>query len=177
MKEKRISANEQRLVSPHGCHKQERRLQPPQVLPGRPSVGNFKMRHFIVMLTLLAPTFAFAADAVPTSPVGSHCVLREPTFDSREVECSLSGGTEPHRYALTVNFAGGHDDTMAKMAPMINGAPAACEEGSKTSLMGEDGDVSLLRLFTAWGSAKGSSFVATFTWSHAQYVSYSFLAR
>lgn len=135
------------------------------------------MRYLIAMLAVFTSALAFASEARPEPAIDSPCVLREPTFDSREVECSMSGAKEPHRYALTVNFSGGHDDTMARMTPMLNGTPATCEDGSKTSLMGEDGEVSLTCLFTIQGSLKGSSFVATFTWSHAQYESYSLSVR
>lgn len=98
-------------------------------------------------------------------------------FDSREVECALDSTSGARRYALQVNFSGGHDDTMAKMAPMLDGAPLSCEAGSKTQLMGEDGDVSLLCLFTAPRDARRSVLFVSFTWSHAQYESYSLSER
>ena len=135
------------------------------------------MRRFIVMLVLLVSGPTYAADAGRESRATSHCELREPTFDSREVECSLSPSSDLRRYVLRVNFSGGHDDTMAKMAALLDGVSLPCEDGSKTSLMGEDGDVSLLCLFAARGGPKTSSLVATFTWSHAQYVSYSLSER
>ena len=68
---------------------------------------------------------------------------------------------------------------MAKMAPtpMLNGTSLTCEDGSKLSLMGEDGDVSLTCLFTAPGVSERSRFSATFAWSHAQYTGCSLLER
>jgi len=135
------------------------------------------MRCFVVMLVLLVSGPTYAADAVRESKATSRCELREPTFDSREVECSLNPSPDLRRYVLRVNFSGGHDDTMAKMAPVLNGVALNCEDGSKTSLMGEDGDVSLLCFFSARGGPKTSNLVAAFTWSHAQYVSYSFAER
>lgn len=135
------------------------------------------MRSFIILSCLLFPGLACAADAAPELQSSAQCELREPTFDSREVECSLKASADTRRYTLQVNFSGGHDDTMAKLAPSLNGTPLSCEDGSKVSLMGEDGDVSLVCLFTAPRGSKRAVLLATFTWSHAEYVSYTLTER
>jgi hypothetical protein len=137
-----------------------------------------KMRYFIFLSVLLLSGFADAADTVHAQPAGPQCELREPGYDSRDIACSLAASAVARRYTLQVNFSGSHDDTMARMATLaLNGAAPVCEEGSKTSLMGEDGDVSLSCLFTAPSSTKAVEFLATVTWSHAQYESYSVTGR
>lgn len=60
---------------------------------------------------------------------------------------------------------------------MLNGAALRCDEESKTELMGEDGDVSLVCLFTAPRGSEPTRFATTVTWSHAEYVGYSLSAR
>jgi hypothetical protein len=53
-----------------------------------------------------------------------------------------------------------------------------CDEGSKTRLMGEDGDVSLVcRFSTSTASRSNQGLVVQLTWSHAQYAGFSFVAE
>ena len=66
---------------------------------------------------------------------------------------------------------------MASMTLSLDGAPLACEQGSKTQLMGEDGDVSLECRFSL-ADAAGTKRVlkVLLRWSHAQYTDFELVA-
>ena len=67
---------------------------------------------------------------------------------------------------------------MASMQLQLDGAPLTCEAGSKVRLMGEDGEVSLICIFsTPQGKAEKHTVEASVSFSHAQYVSYAFGPR
>jgi len=64
---------------------------------------------------------------------------------------------------------------MASLALRLDGASQNCEEGRKTRLVGEDGEVTLVCLFSIPGrNAKRHLFESIISWTHAQYVSYAF---
>jgi len=119
-----------------------------------------------------------AAQAEPAREPGKlRCESREPTFDSREITCPLRVSESRQRFRLKVNFSGGHDDTSAAMAVSLDGRPLACEDGSKTRLMGEDGDVSLFCVFVVAPQAGAVPVLrATVSWSHAQYTDHDLAA-
>ena len=137
------------------------------------------MLKFLVSVALAvsgdAP-HAAQADAAPRPGDVAACSPSNPTGgDIRVVTCTLPGG-RPHR--LTVNFVGGHDDTSASLSATLDGQPANCDAGSKTSLFGEDGDVSLhCRITAASGAVAEHALVVTVLWSHAQYRDFVFVAE
>ena len=86
----------------------------------------------------------------------------------------MPAATAPQRYVFTARFSGGHDDTMARLQPQIDGAPLACEAGSKTELVGEEGDVSLHCAFTG---VREAELRVTVRWSHAEYTDAALAVR
>lgn len=106
------------------------------------------------------------------------CTVSSPTYDTREVQCQFPKTGHAQKYRLKANFSGGHDDTMARLESFIDNSPLHCDEGSKTDLFAEDGDVSLWCTFSVAAQSPGSGvFKATIRWSHAEYVSYEVLAQ
>jgi hypothetical protein len=61
------------------------------------------------------------------------------------------------------------------MKATLNGAPLACEKGSKARLEGEDGDISLECRFSIVEKA-GTKHVlgVALSWYHAQYTDFEF---
>lgn len=107
-----------------------------------------------------------------------HCESRAPGGDTRDIECPLNPTGTRQRFGFKTNFSGGHDDTTASMTATLDGLPLACEEGSKTSLMGEDGDVSLKCNFSVTGKP-GTKLIlrVTLSWRHAQYTDFEFYSE
>jgi hypothetical protein len=114
------------------------------------------------------------AGAGPASAQGKpRCESRATAYDTTDVECSVSATGKPRRFRFKANFSGSHDDTMASIVTTLDGAPLACEKGSKTSLQGEDGDVSLECRFSITEKAGTSHLLGmTVSWRHAQYTSF-----
>lgn len=121
--------------------------------------------HACVMAGLLVPALAAAADAAP------QCESSAAGRDKLDVACSLRAGAAAHGYRFTAHFTGSHDDTRLSMTVTLNGTPLACAPGSKTSLEGEDGDVSLQCIVPAVARAAGSAteLRVRLTWWHALY--------
>jgi hypothetical protein len=107
-----------------------------------------------------------------------RCETKPSLGDIREVSCPLTASGNAQRFRFKANFSGGHDDTRAAMSATLKGAPLACDAGSKTSLFGEDGDVSLECRFSMTEKA-GTELVLRMTirWSHAQYTDFEFGAE
>ena len=119
-----------------------------------------------------------AADNAPTPSEKPVCSSQSSGGDLRVFVCPIEVSGQELHFRFKVNFSGGHDDTMASMETSLDGAPLACENGSKTSLMGEDGDVSLeCRLSSTDRTGGEHLFQATVSWSHAQYVGFEFRSR
>jgi hypothetical protein len=60
----------------------------------------------------------------------------------------------------------------------MNSAPLTCDEGSKTHLSAEDGDVSLWCIFSIADHTSGNgAFKITIRWSHAEYANYEVLTQ
>src|SRR5258706_9139397 len=134
------------------------------------------MRSSLLSMLCLSAGLACAADVKPTAVTGSNklqCESRSPGGDFRDISCPLDPASAPKHLRFKVDFSGGHDDTMASMALSVDGAPLACEQGSKTQLMGEDGDVSLECRFSL-PDADGTKRVlrVLLKWSHAQYTDF-----
>ena len=111
-------------------------------------------------------------------PPGSACEASANPGDSREVTCPVVATGALQRFEFTVTFVGGHDDTKASIAVRLDGAPFDCEPGSKTSLYGEDGEVSLACRFALTApAASRHAFAAEVIWTHAQYKAFAFVVR
>jgi hypothetical protein len=83
-----------------------------------------------------------------------------------QVECALRASDAPRKFKFEVRFTGGHDDTMASLSATLNGKPLACDEGSKTELMGEFGEISIHCQFS---SEDAQQLKVSVQWHHAQY--------
>jgi hypothetical protein len=104
-----------------------------------------------------------------------RCESQPAPGDIRDINCSLNASGSLQRFRFKANFAGGHDDTTASMSAKLDGVPLACEKGSKTSLQGEDGDVSLECKFSINEKAGTEHALrVTLLWSHAQYTDFEF---
>lgn len=133
------------------------------------------MRGTIVALAACAVQ-GWSAAAAPTSAVQQAalpCEWQTLGGDHRDFQCPLHASATTRSYRFKANFSGGHDDTSAKMTATLDGLPLACENGSKTSLFGEDGDVSLeCRFSIAEGAGNKHVLGVTLLWSHAQYTDF-----
>ena len=119
---------------------------------------------------MLAVAVAAAATAAPGQEYRA-CESQSPGGDFVQFSCPLLvRGIEQH-WRFEAHFAGGHGDTSASMALTLGDAPLDCEEGSKTRLSAEDGDVSLVCRFRVRSSAGARPVLGVaLLWSHAQYV-------
>ena len=126
----------------------------------------FLLPAAVALATL--PACAAAGAPEPTPVAAPGCTEVNPSGgDIRVVTCRFPAG-HPHR--LTARFGGGHDDTSASLAATLDGESTPCDTGSKMSLFGEDGDVSLHCRIAAPGDAsRVHVLVVTVLWSHAQY--------
>ncbi len=130
-------------------------------------------RAAFLAVLVSAAIAASATTAAPQLRRSPACESQATSFDSHALKCSIPAGVS-HRYRLEVNFSGGHDDTMASMTARLDGVALHCDDGSKMRLMGEDGDVSLVCIFsTRAGSDEDHVFEASISFSHAQYVGYA----
>ena len=119
---------------------------------------------FVALLLAAAEPGSTMAQGKPS------CEMTGPGYDSHDIKCSLHGTGATQRLRFKANFSGSHDDTMASMTVTLDGAPLACDKGSKTSLMGEDGEVSLECRFSISEKAGTNKVLdATVSWRHAQF--------
>jgi hypothetical protein len=118
-----------------------------------------------LVAALLLPAAAAAADAA------THCEASPAGRERLDVACSLHASKPTQRYRFTAHFTGSHDDTRLSMTVTLDGAPLACAPGSKTSLEGEDGDVSLHCIVPPLARAAGNAteLRVRLTWWHALY--------
>jgi hypothetical protein len=134
----------------------------------------------LLSMACVSVGLAHAADTKPASAAGSgkvQCESQSPGGDFRNISCPLDVSSTLQRFRFKVDFSGGHDDTMASMTLSLDGAPLACEQGSKTQLMGEDGDVSLECRFSLPGAAGTKRILGVaLKWSHAQYTDFELVA-
>ena len=116
----------------------------------------------------LALAGAGAANAASDRP---SCVAQSSGNDALQVSCPVKSPGGRQAFRFKANFTGSHDDTMASMTATLDGAPLSCLPGSKTSLAGEDGDVSLECRFSA--QAAGPQLLRVrLQWRHAQYADF-----
>ena len=138
----------------------------------------------------MRPTFAIVACMLPALALGqgaaatdagrriTACRSQASGLDGLQVSCPLAADGMARRFRFRASFSGGHDDTMASMTPMLGGTPLPCDEGSKTSLVGEDGDVSLeCRFRMAHTPGTPPVLHVRLQWSHAQYTDFELVAE
>lgn len=130
----------------------------------------------VLFLSAIAAGLAACAATPPTTPAAfsaGDCANGTVNFDNRDVQCRIPAGVAG-RFRFTANFSGGHDDTAARLEVSVNGAPFACEDGSKLFLNAEDGNVSLwCDLSTAGPIAAAGAFEVRIYHSHAEFVDYA----
>jgi hypothetical protein len=128
-----------------------------------------------ILLGLAAPAGMDAAQAAEQAQPKLHCDSQTAGGDTQDISCPLHASGASQRFRFKANFSGGHDDTMASMQATLDARPLDCEKGSKTSLMGEDGDVNLECKFSITENA-GTQHVLrmTLSWRHAQYTDFEF---
>jgi hypothetical protein len=120
------------------------------------------------------PIFILLGLASATAQAKPQCESTTFGGDHRDIKCPLTASGATQSFRFKANFSGGHDDTSARMTATLDGAPLACAQGSKTSLFGEDGDVSLECRFALEGKAGTSRILGvTLLWSHAQYTDFA----
>ena len=109
-----------------------------------------------------------------------QCESREslaPSGEIRDIVCPLSAAGSSQSYRFKANFTGSHDDTSASLAATLDGAPLACAQGSKTNLMGEDGEVSLDCRFAVAPKAGSQQVLRVMvTYRHAQYTDFELVS-
>jgi hypothetical protein len=143
------------------------------------------MRTFALLLAVCAVGAAPAHAETPApapaiaksdaSLKAAACVETDRMMDWREITCTLPAGAAPKRFSFRAMFTGGHDDTSASIAPELDGQPFACGPGSKLSLLGEDGNVSLFCDFDRSAlPATSARLKVLIKWNHAEFADYEF---
>jgi len=132
------------------------------------------LRSMAVLMVLVLQALAAPAGMGAAHAQGKpRCESSEDPGDKRVVNCPLSALGILQSFRFKANFSGSHDDTMAAMTATLDGAPLACAPGSKTDLMGEDGDVSLQCTFSLTGKAGAQHVLRVMlSWRHAQYTGF-----
>ena len=80
------------------------------------------------------------------------CETHAANWKWQEFHCPVTITTEGQKMRFKADFSGSHDDTRLSMTLSLDGVPVACSPDSKTSLLGEDGSVSLDCHFVAAGT-------------------------
>jgi hypothetical protein len=78
----------------------------------------------------------------------------------QEFRCPVTINTEGQKMLFKADFSGSHDDTRLSMALSLDGVPVACGQNSKTSLLAEDGNVSLECHFVPGGAPGTKTMLA-----------------
>ena len=107
---------------------------------------------------------------VPAAAAPLPCSSTSAGEDGREFTCRIQAADARRPLRFKAFFSGGHDDTVASLQVTLDGSPLTCGEGSKTRLMGEDGDVSLeCRISVPSTGDSNHVLTVLIKWSHAQY--------
>lgn len=115
-----------------------------------------------------------AHSALADTPTASACETTKAEWNSREVTCAIAPGTEKQTYRFAATFTGSHDDTQLDLRASLNDEPLTCADGSKTTSMGEDGEVTLECRFVAPAHTAAQGLKAVLTFRHAEYASVAF---
>lgn len=125
---------------------------------------------------LLALAVLAAGPAASAEPV--TCESLTPRNERREIGCALRAPTAAQHFRFKAHFSGSHDDTTAALKLTLDGAPLACDPGSKTYLEAEDGDVTLeCRFSIAPGGGTTRSVRALLSWHHAEYTRFELISE
>lgn len=121
---------------------------------------------------------AHAADVGPSLSMRAACSETSRLNDRREFACTIAPAGGARLLRFEARFTGGHDDTSASIEPVLDDQPLRCDAGSKTRLLGEDGDVSLHCDFSAPPpGSQPAVFKVLVKWSHAEYADFDFGRR
>jgi len=90
----------------------------------------------IICLFSMGPGVAQAAEVLT-------CETYATNWKWQEFRCPLTIDRDGQKMLFKADFSGSHDDTRLSMTLSLDGEPVACSKNSKTSLIGEDGSVSL----------------------------------
>jgi len=136
------------------------------------------MRSMIAPLLLSLPVLVLPLHGAPAhAQPASPCKWTTHGGDHRDFTCTLVATGKEQTYRFRTMYSGGHDDTRARMEMMLDGRPLVCAEGSKLSLFGEDGDISLECRFSITASAGSRPVLGVVViWHHAQYTGFELLA-
>jgi hypothetical protein len=122
------------------------------------------------VILLAAPLLAIGMQAA-SAETKITCESPPAPGDLREIRCPLVASGNAQRFRFKANFSGGHDDTRASLKASLDDSPLACDPDSKTSLFGEEGDISLECGFSMTGNAdRVHILTVTLLWSHTQYM-------
>lgn len=131
------------------------------------------MRSLFALVLTAFSVHAVPAAAAPAVPPA--CVALARTWQSIELACPLEA-VAPQRYRFSAKFSGSHDDTALSLASTLDGAPIACDAGSKTESNGEDGDIVLECRFAMAQPTAGGALRVRMKWYHATYEGHAFAA-
>jgi hypothetical protein len=95
--------------------------------------------------------FAMGAGAACAADVLT-CERHATNWKWQEFRCPLGINSEGQKMLFKADFSGSHDDTRLSMTLSLDGVPVDCSPDSKTSLLGEDGNVSLECRFVPGGT-------------------------
>jgi hypothetical protein len=131
-----------------------------------------KWRAWVDVMLMLAVTTGSACAAEVLT-----CDTQSVGWDRHEYRCPLTANGTEQRLRFKADFSGGHDDTEASMVMTLDGVPLACSKGSKTSLFGEDGDISLECHLALTGPPGTKRLLgATLKFRHAEFVAFELSA-
>lgn len=126
----------------------------------------------MTLLTSLA-AHAVALGAVAGPQVANDAAQCEYTRsqygEGMEVQCTLRESAKPRKFRFEIRFTGGHDDTKAWLSATLNGKPLTCDEGSKTKLFAEEGEVGIDCYFSSEQVKGAQELKVSVEWHHAQY--------
>ena len=125
----------------------------------------------LLLATLISGPLSRAA--ATGAVVAPQCQATPGLGEALDYTCLLTLARPGQHFVFRATFDGGHDDTMASLAAKLDGVAIDCDAGSKTSLMGEDGTVSLdCRVSPAGAVGAVHHLDIALAWSHAQYARY-----
>ena len=126
----------------------------------------------------MAAMLAAPVSAAPPAVKDLACVAKKGAGDVMDYSCPLVATGVSQRFRLSATFEGSHDDTKLAMKPTLDGAVIACDPGSKTSSLYEDGEVVLKCRFQVTARAGTKALLAVrLQWYHAQLAKTVFVAE
>jgi hypothetical protein len=94
----------------------------------------------------------FMGAGTASAAEGLTCETHATNWKWLEFRCPLTIDKQGQQMLFKADFSGSHDDTRLSMTLSLDGVPVACSQNSKTSLLGEDGNVSLECYFSLDGT-------------------------